>query len=268
MANIKDTPLYQKLRYRARAMKYARRVDPDEIRFLRRLLKPGDLAIDVGAHKGGYVYWMQKAVAPSGKVLVFEPQKELAEYLNYIKGIFRFAQVEVVETALSNTSGTRSLFSPSSRVSTGATLVENLFPENDAVDQVEVITLDEYFSYRTDLHPPRFIKIDVETHELEVLEGGREVLETARPVVLLEADQHVYGERPIFKIFEFLALLRFDGFFFFNKKLRPLEEFDLSMHQPPELKENPNHPGFANNFIFLDGAREAQILRRYGRSSN
>jgi FkbM family methyltransferase len=261
---VKESVLFQKLRFRARAMKYARKVDPCEIRFLRTLLRPGDLAIDVGAHKGGYLFWLQKAVSGSGKVLAFEPQKGAAAYLNYIKDIFGFDQVEILNCAVSNAEGVRSLFVPSQRVSTGATLVEGLFPENDAVDRIEAVTLDRYLGKRADLPPPRYIKIDVETHEFEVLQGARAILGTARPVVQFEADQHVYAERPIARLFEFLQGLGLDGFFFFNRRLHPLREFDAATHQPAAWRATPNYHGFANNFIFLDRKKDRPILQRYG----
>lgn len=264
MAALSRTAIYQKLRFIARAVKYARRVDPSEIRFMRRVLRPGDLAIDIGAHKGGYVYWFQRAVSPSGKVLVFEPQERLAAYLARMKDLFGFEHVEVICSAVSNGTGRLPLFHPGHRVSTGATLVPDLFPENDAVDRVDAVTLDDFFERRTDLPSPRYIKIDVETHELEVIEGGRRLLERARPVVQFEADQHVYGDRPIRRLFDLLTSIGFDGFFFFDRRLRPIETFDLAIHQPAEWKDRPNHPGFANNFIFLDRGREARLLRRYG----
>lgn len=264
MEILTSSSLYQKLRFRVRARRYAKNLDPCEIRFLRRLLNTGDVAIDIGAHKGAYLYWLQKAVSSSGRVLAFEPQRELARYLSRMKDLFRFEHVEVLNCAVSNVAGTRPLFCPPGRVSTGATLVENLFPENTAVNQVDVVTLDAYLSKRPDLQPPRFIKIDVETHELEVLEGGRRVLGTARPVVQLEADQHVYRQRSVFEIFEFLASLRLSGFFFFYGRLLRLEEFDLSTHQPSTKSATPTDRGYATNFIFLDEEKDGRVLRGYG----
>ena len=262
--SFRDSALFQRLRFRARASKYARRVDPSEIRFLRRLLQPGDLGIDVGAHKGGYLYWLQKAVTPSGRVLAFEPQRAAAEYLGTVKRICGYRHVEIVNCAVSDSAGTKRLFLPSTRVSTGATLVPGLFPENDAAVEVEAVTLDGYLAQRTDLPPPRYVKIDVETYELEVLRGGRRVLTSARPVVQFEADQRVYGDRPIGEIFQYLRSLGLAGFFFFNRRLQPLEGFDVAIHQPEQWKANPNHPGYANNFLFMDAEKERGILRRYG----
>lgn len=261
---LADLPIYQWLRFRARASKYARRVDPFEIRFLRRLLRPGDLAIDIGAHKGGYVYWLQRAVGPTGRVLAFEPQPDAAAYLRQIMRISSYRHVEVLEHAVSDRAGPVALFTPSSRISTGATLVQGLFPENDMVRRVEAVTLDGYLGSRKDLAPPRCVKIDVETHELAVLRGARQTLRTAKPVVQFEADQRVYGGRPIAELFEFLAALGLSGFFFFERRLHPIARFDAAVHQPERWRATPNHPSYANNFLFMDRARESRLLARYG----
>src|SRR5258707_1235512 len=47
--------------------------EPDEIRFVRGLLQPGDAVIDAGAHIGFFTMHMAAAVGPSGRVYAFEP---------------------------------------------------------------------------------------------------------------------------------------------------------------------------------------------------
>ena len=44
-------------------------------------LSEGDRAVDVGANKGSYTFWMRRAVGAGGRVHAFEPQPELAAYL-------------------------------------------------------------------------------------------------------------------------------------------------------------------------------------------
>ncbi len=45
----------------------------DEIRFVRRWLRPGMRAVDVGASYGVYTTAMARAVGPEGRVWAFEP---------------------------------------------------------------------------------------------------------------------------------------------------------------------------------------------------
>lgn len=53
----------------------------DEIKFVRRLLKPGQKAIDIGANYGVYTLSMAKAVGPTGRVWAFEPASRTARLL-------------------------------------------------------------------------------------------------------------------------------------------------------------------------------------------
>src|SRR5215217_2108239 len=49
-----------------------------ELALIRRHTRPGDLACDVGANKGSYLYWMSRW---ADRVVAFEPQSGLADYL-------------------------------------------------------------------------------------------------------------------------------------------------------------------------------------------
>ena len=53
---------YHKPRFLIRAYKYYSGYDKDEIRYVINNLKEGDVAFDIGAHKGAYTYWMRKSV--------------------------------------------------------------------------------------------------------------------------------------------------------------------------------------------------------------
>jgi FkbM family methyltransferase len=65
---------------------------------LRRLLLPGQQAIDVGANYGVYTLSMAKAVGPTGAVWAFEPASSTAAFLAQGIAINEFTQV-VLERA-------------------------------------------------------------------------------------------------------------------------------------------------------------------------
>jgi hypothetical protein len=70
---------YRQLKWLYRALRY--RLEKQEIKLVQRHLAPGDVAVDVGAHKGAYTWWMRRAVGESGRVYAFEPQPALADNL-------------------------------------------------------------------------------------------------------------------------------------------------------------------------------------------
>src|SRR5688572_1132410 len=80
---------YFKLLYRA--WQYRLRWDQNEINYLLDTIKKGSVVLDVGAHKGGYTYWMKKAVGSQGKVIAFEPQHKGAILLQQV-----FAQSNII----------------------------------------------------------------------------------------------------------------------------------------------------------------------------
>src|SRR5438105_44340 len=53
----------------------------DEIRFLRRLIQPGQKAIDIGANVGVYALTLARLVGPTGRIWAFEPASATANLL-------------------------------------------------------------------------------------------------------------------------------------------------------------------------------------------
>jgi FkbM family methyltransferase len=226
-----------------RAHRYRWKLDPAEIEFLRAHTKPATTAIDIGAHKGGYSYWMARAVGLQGQVLAFEPQPELAARL---RCSFQHRDNVIIENiGLSNQCGSLTLNVPGAGPSPGASF-ETTEATAGSIRQINVAvsTLDTRLG-----HPhPRvsFIKCDVEGHELNVFMGAEHTLRNERPALLFECEQRHHGHRDIGKVFSYLGGLDYRGFFFVRNALRPLAEFNPAQHQ------NPQAPGsYCNNFAFL-----------------
>src|SRR5688572_19822397 len=114
-----------KLRYVYRAYRYRYRVDPAEVRFLRQKLRPGQVAVDVGCHKGAYTYWMRRQVGPSGAVFAFEPQPGQVHYLRQAFSAMAYDNVELVPMALSDRQGRLPLCVPSGNGRTHAASLEH-----------------------------------------------------------------------------------------------------------------------------------------------
>ncbi len=83
----------EKIKLIYRAYKYKYKSDKGGIKYILESLKPFQTALDIGAHKGGYLYFMQKCVTRKGKIYAFEPQADLAVYLNKIIANFKWKNV-------------------------------------------------------------------------------------------------------------------------------------------------------------------------------
>jgi FkbM family methyltransferase len=241
----------EKLKLIHRALRYRYQADKGGIRFMLDHLHPGNTALDIGAHKGGYTYWMKKGVRAEGRVIAFEPQTKGARLLEKLFN----RNVKVEHLAISDKSGKRDLFiQPQEYEISFEASLENKY-ENAVKESVAVVTLDEY-CYQHKL-TPQFIKIDVEGHEQQVIKGARNILASSKPVILIECEARHIGEDAMKSIFVELINFRYDGFFFFNGKQIPIKEFRLDVHQDISLIGKFR---YANNFGFVHTATSHQLI--------
>jgi FkbM family methyltransferase len=247
-----------KLKYLYRAYRYRFRVDPAEIRFVRRSLQPGQVAVDIGCHKGAYTYWMRRRVGPGGAVYAFEPQPSQVAYLRDAFSAMSYDNVEIVPTALSNKSGEMPLYTTtfsthfatleSGPAGRGGTPSAARLATPVTSEVVDVTTLDEFFTGSR--RRPNFLKIDVEGHELAVLEGGKRTLEQDHPTILMECEARHRIDGDVQPVFTLLQSLGYVGSFFHAGRRQPLTEFDLTKHQGMEPDAIQPPPGYVNNFAF------------------
>src|SRR3954451_1983407 len=89
----------------ARCMRYRLHTEKLEIKTLMQLNLEGASALDVGANNGIYCFWMLRAVGPAGRVVAFEPQPEMAEAIRQKQARFDWANLHVINVALSDAEG-------------------------------------------------------------------------------------------------------------------------------------------------------------------
>jgi FkbM family methyltransferase len=154
----------------------------DEIRFVRRWLKPGMRAMDVGANVGVYTVAMAKAVGSSGHVWAFEPTPATAECLKQSLDANQFDNVTLVRAAVSEIAGTTDF-------SLGTHAEENAVAKTGGAGQevlrVEAVTLDQMAADRGCANID-LVKLDVEGHEFEVIRGATAFLRTNSPLLMFE----------------------------------------------------------------------------------
>lgn len=236
--------LWQRLKVVHRAWRYRTRTEPQEIAFVRQQLRRGKIAIDIGAHQGAFTYWMQKAVGKTGRVLAFEPQPELADFLEQTKIAFRWQNVMVVNAGLSSSADTLQMFRPSDSPSALASL-EHKYGANPNAFTIDVETLDNACTKRG-LRPVSFVKCDVEGHEWDVFRGAEKVLREDQPAMLFECEERMQTKHTIHEIFAYLEDLGYRGSFFRQGRAWPLDAYR------PEFQQNTSsRTEYANNFVFL-----------------
>lgn len=163
----------------------------DEIKFLRRLLKPGQRIIDIGANYGVYTLSMAKTVGPTGRIWAFEPASTTAQML--AEGIKSngFSQVVLERSALSSAPGTAQL---SLNENSEFNALVHGAQSTSLSETVPLTTLDaclDKFGWQ-DID---FMKIDAEGEETNILLGGKRFFAELSPLVEYEikagADLHL-----------------------------------------------------------------------------
>lgn len=159
--------------------------EQDEVEFVRSVVKPGDVAIDVGAHIGYFSMHLADAAGAEGHVYAFEPFPSNAALLARSIAENRFeSRVTLTRAAAGPSSGTAQLSFARETLNTGgAHLVQDgAIAAGNETMPVEVRALDDMALRR----PVRFVKLDAEGAEPGVLEGARRLLLADRPVILTE----------------------------------------------------------------------------------
>ena len=237
---------YLKLNFRK--LRYQHKYDKGGMAFIREKVFPGATVLDVGAHKGGYLYAILQKAGKSGKICAFEPQSVLYRYLVSLKKTFGWQNVSVEHLALSDSAGETTLYIPGNKVkegsSPGATVVSKNTGEGYAArETVTTDTLDGYCSQHN--IRPDFLKIDVEGNELRIFRAGKETLSKYKPAILVEIEARHAGKENATETFRLLEELGYTGFFLNGGIREPLAHFSFDIHQNMADRKN-----YCNNFIF------------------
>jgi FkbM family methyltransferase len=163
--------------------------ESDYLKIMKQFVPPGSEAIDVGANFGVYTYHLSRLVGSKGKVYSFEPLPFVFSILKKTFG--NQNNVQLFEEALSNQNQAvcdiTIPYLPGGYLEPAlATLYSRPASNQKKIVQVQLKKLDHYFGSFRKLS---FIKVDIEGHELEFLEGAAEVIKTFHPVIQLEADK-------------------------------------------------------------------------------
>lgn len=198
-----------------------------EMELLDVLCDPARTGIDIGAKVGMYTYRIRERCRD---VVAFEP---VPLFNRMLVQVFDGSRARIEPYALSSRRGRATLRMPyradggaefgRSTIEPANRLAHHAIDHSGELD-VETRTLDEYA-----LQDVGFIKIDVEGHEVAVLEGAEETLAASRPNMLIECnDDHQPGGAA--KLARCLGDHGYEGFFPFGGQLAPVERYDHAEH--------------------------------------
>jgi FkbM family methyltransferase len=158
-----------------------------DLNILSRWSHPSAVVLDVGANFGYYSLSLASGLNGEGHVYAFEPCKPTFSRLQQNIALNSLqSKITAVRSGLSDSPGVAFLHLDPSN-SGAATLSHEAEGETISLD-----TLDNFCDVRK-VRKVDLIKIDVEGHELQVLNGGKKVLSSQRPVIMIEFNSAALG---------------------------------------------------------------------------
>jgi len=154
--------------------------EPATTAVVRKIVGPGQVALDVGANIGWYTVILSRLVGPSGRVVAFEPMPEPATLTRTHIQLNGLSNATLQEVALDDHDHEED---------------NVLFNYSWAVDKTDLVAqpkarirfrlLDD-LATEIGLSHVDFIKIDVDGYEARMLRGAEGILRRDRPTLLLE----------------------------------------------------------------------------------
>jgi FkbM family methyltransferase len=203
-----------------------------------RFIDPMKSALDVGAAVGMYTsFWAQKAA----RVHSFEAVPAVYKQLEKVKE--RFDNVSTYQLAVGEEVGSTTFYVDDKRLSnSGFTDLVGGQPI-----EVSVTTIDAQL-----LTNVGFIKVDVEGHELAVLNGGRETIERDRPVCMVEVYPK-FNQGPVSATFDWFFDRNYKAFY--NIRGVGLQELSSTTDGVNIASDEDMIKQHDGDFLFVPGER-------------
>ena len=182
-----------------------------------RLVKSGDIVVDVGANIGYYSVIFSRLVGPKGHVFSFEPTQYFGRVLKQNLDANSIKNVNVIPLGLSDAPAEMKIqidgCSATLHVPGGGELLSQ--------ESISLTTLDGFVKKH---QIPRidFIKIDVDGHEPAVLNGGWQTIDRDKPLILMEISHAHYLQSGI-TAWDFYKMLKEKDLYIYDEDT--MEEF-------------------------------------------
>lgn len=188
----------------------------------KRLTSPGDIVVDIGANIGAHTLHLADAVGNTGKVLAFEPSRYAFKRLRRNIEINPQLAPRIWARQAMLVAGEGSVLAPTVYSSWPLGTVPEAHPVHLGVAHstsgAEMSTLDQAID-KSDMQHVDLIKLDVDGHEMDVLNGGRKTLARFLPTIVMEYAPNALkemGQNPR----ALLDLLRTFGYDLFSLNLK------------------------------------------------
>jgi FkbM family methyltransferase len=191
--------------------------DRGEREVISRYVRPGDVAVDIGANMGCYTLYLSKIVGPEGRVYAFEPSPE--NYSRLAGTASAIKNISLNRAAVGDNTGTAKLY-----LSDMLYVDHRLYRTGDRRRSIDVdcVRLDDYFKGEDKID---FIKMDIQGFEYHAFLGMQELIRRNTNIKLIfefwPFGLNAAGVEP----FDLIGLLKEQGFNLYRIGWAGLAEF-------------------------------------------
>jgi FkbM family methyltransferase len=168
----------------------------DEMQFVADRLRQRAVhcAWDVGANIGSWALFLAGLTPQIDEIICFEPDSTNRKFLEMNVSRNRINRIRIEPVALSSHSGEGAFLADEMTGCTGSleeghSFINDWYGKKPTEITVPLRTVDEMVAEGTTA--PDLMKIDVEGHELSVLQGASQTLGQHRPVLMMEVTRHL-----------------------------------------------------------------------------
>jgi FkbM family methyltransferase len=182
--------------------------------YIKRMLRPGDVVIDIGANIGYHSLLASRVVGPSGRVFAIEASPSICAKLRHNVALNAADNVTVINVAIFRERMELPLHIHNSSNSGATTIVSEVAQRRDTEIEaiIQAMPLAEAMPI-VDILRARLIKIDVEGAEWPVVQGIIDLLPrlSAATELVIEIDSQALQDQGT-SVDEFLSLFESAGF--------------------------------------------------------
>jgi len=153
----------------------------------KKILKKGDVVLDVGANIGLTTIRASKLIGEGGYVYAIEAMPSTFEILNFNTQLNKLSNVSCFNIALADYVGKTDIFH-NLDINRGAASIYSESKQGGV--EVDITTLDQ-FVINNELKTVDFIKIDIEGAEYPMLIGGSNFFNKNKPIICVEFSKEV-----------------------------------------------------------------------------
>ena len=204
--------------------------EQEETDYLTKILKRGDIFVDIGTNIGLFSLIASKIVGDEGKVLCFEPAPLTFSRLKENISLNNFKNIDAKNIGLSNTKTELTFYVSNNGFDAWNSFAPSQDNKLESSIQVPVSTLDNELK-DIDKTKIKLVKIDVEGWEKFVLFGGKDFLINFNPIVMIEfTEENTFNAGyPVYEIYD--IMLDF-GYVWYRIHKGELVKEEKKLHYP------------------------------------